>query len=185
MNRLFNPFRYIAGTKALVLGIVFIISSALLLYSNDMIQDSYIHLGIADAALWQVMLVQFAWWIIPAILLYAGGLLLTKSHIRIIDILGTTAFSQLLLIPMIAPLLLPAVKDGSLRIVENLLQGVSAATNDLLAVMLYGIWSTLLLILFYIWNYHAFATSCNLKGWKPITFYIFIQIVITIVGSII
>lgn len=184
MNRLFNPFRYIAGTKALVLGIIFIISSALLLYSNDMIQDSYIHLGMADVALWQVILVQFAWWIVPAMLLYAGGLLLTKSQIRIIDILGTTAFSQLLLIPMIAPLLLPIVKDGSLRVVDNLLQGATAATGDLIAVMLYGIWSTLLLVLFYIWNYQAFSTSCNVKGTKAIIFYVAVQVIISIAGTL-
>lgn len=184
MNKLFNPFRYIAGTKALVLGIIFIISSALLLYSNNMIQDSYIHLGMADVALWQVILVQFAWWIVPAMLLYAGGLLLTKSQIRIIDILGTTAFSQLLLIPMIAPLLLPIVKDGSLRVVDNLLQGATAATGDLIAVMLYGIWSTLLLVLFYIWNYQAFSTSCNVKGTKAIIFYIAVQVIISIAGTL-
>jgi hypothetical protein len=184
MNRLFNPFRYIAGTKALVLGIMFIISSALMLYSNDMIQDSYIHLGTADVALWQVMLAQFAWWIVPAMLLYAGGLLLTKSQIRIIDVLGTTAFSQLLMIPMIAPLMLPVVKEGSVRVVENLMQGVAASTGDLLAVMLNGIWSTLLLVLFYIWNYHAFSTSCNVKGSKAIIFYIAVQVVITIAGSL-
>ena len=184
MNRLFNPFRYIAGTKALVLGIIFIISSALMLYSDNMIQDSYVHIGLADVTLWQVLLVQFMWWIIPAVLLYTGGLLLTKSHIRIIDVLGTTAFSQLLLIPMIAPLLLPIVKDGSMRVVDNLLQGVAASTGDLLAVMLNGIWSTLLLVLFYIWNYNAFSTSCNVKGSKAIIFYIAVQVVITIVGSL-
>ena len=69
MNRLFNPFRYIAGSKALVLGIIFIISSALLLYSDDLIQDSYIHIGMADVSLWQVLLVQFMWWLVPAMLL--------------------------------------------------------------------------------------------------------------------
>ena len=68
MKNLFNPFRYIAGTKALVLGVIFIISSGFMLYSNDMIQDSYVHIGLSDVALWQVMAVQFVWWLIPAIL---------------------------------------------------------------------------------------------------------------------
>ena len=185
MNRLFNPFRYIAGTKALVLGIIFIISSALLLYSDGMIQSSYIHIGFANATFWQVLLVQFVWWIIPTILLYAGGLLMSKSRIRIIDILGTTAFSQLILIPMTAPLLLPAVKNGTQNIINTLLQGVTPASGDMLAVMLYAIWSMLCLVLFYVWNYNAFATSCNLKGTKPIAYFIFIQIVITVVGSVI
>ena len=184
MNRLFNPFRYIAGSKALVLGIIFIISSALLLYSDNLIQDSYVHIGMADVALWQVMLVQFLWWIVPAALLYAGGLLLSKSHIRIIDVLGTTAFSQLILIPMIAPLLLPAVKNGTLTVVESTLNGTMAATGDILAVMIYGIWSTILLVLFYVWNYNAFATSCNVKGWKAIIYYIVVQVALSIAGTL-
>lgn len=183
MNQLINPFRYIAGTKALVLGIIFIISSALLLYSDGMIQDSYIHLGFANVSFWQVLLVQFAWWLIPAILLYAGGLLLSSSHIRLIDVLGTTAFSQLLLIPMIAPMLLPVVKDSLLVVMETILQGQTLASTNMLAIMLYSMWSMLLLVLFFIWNYNAFSTSCNVKGWKAVTFYIVVQVVITIAGS--
>lgn len=184
MKQLFNPFRYIAGTKALVLGIIFIFSSALLLYSDGMIQDSYVHIGFADVALWHVILVQFAWWLIPAILLYTGGVFLSKSHIRIIDVLGTTAFSQLLLIPMIAPMLIPAVKNGMMSILENLLHGIEPVASDMLAVMLYGIWATLLLVLFYIWNYNAFATSCNVKGAKAIIYYIVVQVVLSIAGTL-
>ena len=184
MNRLFNPFRYIAGTKALVLGIMFIISSALMLYSDNMIQDSYVHIGLADVTLWQVLLVQFMWWIIPAVLLYTGGLLLSKSHIRIVDVLGTTAFSQLILIPMIAPLLLPTVKNSTLTVIESTLNGTMAATADMLALMIYSIWSTLMLVLFFVWNYNAFATSCNVKGWKAITYYIAVQVIISIAGTL-
>lgn len=184
MNNLFNPFRYIAGTKALVLGIIFIISSGLLLYSDNMIQDSYIHIGIADATLWHVMLVQFLWWIVPALLLYVGGLLLSKSHIRIVDVLGTTAFSQLLLIPMIAPMLLPAVKNGFLTLIDNMLNGLAVDNGSMLALMLYSLWSLLLLVLFFVWNYNAFATSCNVKGAKAILYFIAVQVFITVIGSI-
>lgn len=184
MNRLFNPFRYIAGTKALVLGIIFIISSGLLLYSDNLIQDSYIHIGIADATLWHVMLVQFLWWIVPAVLLYVCGLLLSKSHIRIIDVLGTTAFSQLLLIPMIAPMLLPVVKNGFLTVVDTMLNGAMPDNGSMLAVMIYSMWSMLLLALFFVWNYNAFATSCNVKGAKAVVAYIFVQLLITVAGSL-
>jgi hypothetical protein len=184
MKNLFNPFRYIAGTKALVLGVIFIVSSGFMLYSNDMIQDSYVHIGLSDVALWQVMAVQFVWWLIPAILLYAGGLMLSKSKIRIIDVLGTTAFSQLILIPMIAPMMLPVVKNGSQNVINALLAAVRPETGDLMAVMLYGLWSTLFLVLFYVWNYNAFATSCNIKGTKAIVYFIAVQVVVTIVGSI-
>ena len=68
MNRLINPFRYIAGVKSLILGLIFILSSAFLLYSGGMIQDSYVHIGFARVALWQVILAHLAWWLIPAML---------------------------------------------------------------------------------------------------------------------
>lgn len=184
MNRLINPFRYIAGVKSLILGLIFILSSAFLLYSGGMIQDSYVHIGFARVALWQVILAQLAWWLIPAMLLYAGGLFLSSSRIRIIDVLGTTAFSQLLLIPMIAPLLLPAVKNGSMLVLESVMQGVAPAMSDMMPVMINGLWSTLLLILFYVWNYNAFATSCNVRGWKAILYFIAVQVIVTIAGTL-
>lgn len=185
MNRIFNPFRYIAGTKSLVLGIIFILSSSLLLYSGGMIQDSYVHIALADVSLWQVVLAQFAWWLIPAILLYTGGLFMSRSHIRIIDVLGTTAFSQLLLLPLIAPMLLPAVKNGTLSLLQSLQQGTEPVMGDMIALIIYALWSTLFLILFFVWNYNAFATSCNVKGAKAIIYFIAIQVLITILGSIV
>ena len=110
--------------------------------------------------------------------------MLSKSKIRIIDVLGTTAFSQLILIPMIAPMMLPVVKNGSQNVINALLAAVRPETGDLMAVMLYGLWSTLFLVLFYVWNYNAFATSCNIKGTKAIVYFIAVQVVVTIVGSI-
>ena len=98
MNRVFNPFRYIAGGKALAIGVVCIVASSLMLYSGGMIQDSFLHIGYADASLVKVFAVQCLWWLAPAMLLYLSGLAITKSKIRIIDILGTTAFAQIILL---------------------------------------------------------------------------------------
>lgn len=44
MDRLFNPFRYIAGTKSLVWGLIFIISEIVLLYGNGYVMDGYVHI---------------------------------------------------------------------------------------------------------------------------------------------
>jgi hypothetical protein len=52
-------------------------------------------------------------------------------------------------------------------------------------LMLYGIWSIFFCIIFYIWNYNAFAVSCNVGGWKAIAAFIAVQVVVTIVGTII
>lgn len=185
MDRLFNPFRYIAGTKSLVLGLIFMVSAVFLLYSAGMIQDGYLHIAPTDAAIWSILLMQLLWWIVPALFYYVGGLLLSRSHIRIVDVLGTTAFAQLLLIPMIAPMLLPAVKNGMNTILQALQQGVQPAMGDMMAVMISGIVSTLFIVLFFIWNYNAFATSCNVRGWKAVLYFVVVQLVVTFVGVLV
>lgn len=182
MKALFNPFRYIAGAKALIFGLVFIVASTLLLYSGGFIQDSYIHISMAEASFLNVLGTQTIWWIIPAVLLYLCGLLLSKSKIRIIDILGTTAFAQLILLMMIAPMLLPAVQNASLEMVATLQSGGIPTPG--LPLVVYSFWSMICLVLFFIWNYNAFAVSCNVSGkWVILTF-IAVQVVVTLVGAL-
>ncbi len=185
MKALFNPFRYIAGAKALIFGLVFIVASTLLLYSGGFIQDSYIHIGMAKASLWYVGAMQIVWWLLPALLLYLCGVLLSKSKIRIIDILGTTAFAQIIMLIMIAPMLLPVVMNNMLESVATLQSGAIIEPTSLMPTMIYSIWSLICLIFFYIWNYNAFAVSCNVSGWKAIVAFIAVQVVMTIVGTLI
>ena len=185
MKALFNPFRYIAGAKALIFGLVFIVASTLLLYSGGFIQDSYIHIGMAEAPLWHVATMHFIWWLLPALLLYLCGLALSKSKIRIIDILGTTAFAQLILLLMIAPMLLPVVMNNMLESVASLQTGAVPDMAEFTPMIIYSIWSLIYLVLFYIWNYNAFAVSCNVGGWKAIVAFIAVQVVVTIVGTLI
>ncbi len=184
MERLFNPFRYLAGGKALTLGAIFIVSSALLLYSGGLIQDSYVHIAPSGAAFWQILLVQILWWIVPAILYYTCGLFMTSSRIRIIDVLGTTAFAQLLYLPLIAPLHIPAIQEASNITLQAINQGLQPTLLDMMIIMLGGIWSFAFLALYYIWNYKAFSVSCNVNGEKAIITFIIIQIILTVAGSI-
>lgn len=184
MKALFNPFRYIAGAKALTMGYLFIVASALMLYSGNLIQDSYIHISMAEASFLNVLGTQIIWWIIPAVLLYLCGLLLSKSKIRIIDILGTTAFAQIILLLMIAPMLLPVVMNNMLESVASLQSGAIIEPTSLIPTMIYSIWSMICLVLFFIWNYNAFAVSCNVSGkWAILTF-IAVQVVVTLAGAL-
>ena len=184
MKALFNPFRYIAGAKALILGLIFIVASALMLYSGNLIQDSYVHIGMASAPLWCVLAMQIVWWLLPAVLLYLCGAVLSKSKIRLIDILGTTAFAQLVMVLLIAPILLPAVMNNSLEMIATLQSGAMPEMASMIPMLIYSLWSTVCLVLFYIWNYNAFATSCNVGGWRAVLTFIGVQIAVTIVGML-
>lgn len=167
------------------MGIIFIAASTLMLYSGGMIQDSYIHFGFAPATLWYIGATQIVWWLLPALLLYLCGLALSKSKIRLIDILGTTAFAQLTMVLMIAPMLLPAVQSNIFDILAAIQSGVMPNTPKMIPMLIAGIWAILSLILYYIWNYNAFAVSCNVNGWKAILTFIVVQIAVTIVGGFI
>lgn len=184
MMNLFNPFRYLAGTKSLILGLIFIVSTVFLLYSGGLIQDSYLHIAPTEATIWGILLMQLLWWIVPALLYYVGGLLLSRSHIRTVDVLGTTAFAQLLLIPMVAPMLLPSVKNGMESVLQAVQQGLQPVMSDMIGLMISGIVTTLFLVLFYVWNYNAFAISCNVRGAKAIIYFIAVQILVTIMGAL-
>lgn len=184
MDRLFNPFRYIAGTKSLVWGLIFIISEIVLLYGNGYVMDGYVHITLKpdSVLLWQASLIQCAMWLLPALLLYACGAVMSHSKIRIVDILGTTAFAQLLLLPIIVPMLIPSVADMLKNIADALLDPSSAALENLpgVSLLLFGLWSLAWLILFYVWNYNAFATSCNVRGAKAIAVYVAVVLVVTL-----
>ena len=187
MDRLFNPFRYIAGTKSLVWGLIFIISEIVLLYGNGYVMDGYVHITYKpdDMLLWPAALVQVVMWLLPALLLYCCGLVMSHSKIRVVDILGTTAFAQLLLLPIIVPMLIPAVADMLKTVADAALDPSFVSIIDTLPVvplLLFAVWSLVWLILFYVWNYNAFSTSCNVRGAKAITVYIVVSLVVAIVA---
>lgn len=174
MRRLANPFRYLAGSKALLLGLVFLLATALLLHAASMVQDSLLHFAVVPGlSFGQVLAAQLLLWLLQALLLYAVGRLLSRSKIRPIDLLGTTAFAQLPLLPINLPLLVPACSDLLLhRLSERILQGGVPAPFEVAALLLYALYAIALLILYYVWNYQALAVSCNLHGSKAIAAYI-------------
>lgn len=179
MDRLFNPFRYIAGTKSLVWGLIFIISEIVLLYGNGYVMDGYVHITHKPDGmlLWQAALVQVVMWLLPALLLYCCGLVMSHSKIRVVDILGTTAFAQLLLLPIIVPMLIPAVAD--MLVFPNAFEPKNLSV---VTILLFGVWSLVWNALFYVWNYNAFSVSCNVRGAKAITVYIVVSLVVAIVA---
>lgn len=55
-------------------------------------------------------------------------------------------------------------------------------TLPVVPLLLFAVWSLVWLILFYVWNYNAFSTSCNVRGAKAITVYIVVSLVVAIVA---
>ena len=176
MNRFLNPFRYLAGTKALAWGLLFILLTAGVLCAASMVQDSLLHFAfVRGLSFGRVLAAELALWLLPAVGLYGAGLLVSRSKIRPIDVLGTTAFAQLPLLPMNLPFLFPQMKTWTEGLRHTLSAGGMPGTGMLVLLTVYGGVAIALLVLFYLWNYRAFSVSCNVRGPKAVVAFIVVQ----------
>lgn len=183
MKRLANPYRYVAGGRALVLGLAFIAIESCWLHALGLYQNSYLHFGPAPAGFTfaQTIAAQTTMWLLPAVLLYACGALLSKSKIRAIDIFGTTALAQAPLLLLLAPLSIAPLAELLHRLPAALLaEGKLPAPAETAALILYGIWSLAALALFFTRNYQAYTVSCNLRGGRAAGSYIAAVVVATL-----
>ena len=161
-----NPFIRIAGGQALIWGFLGLIVSTLLCWISGYHYHGLLHFGPApDPAWWCYLAEHLIVWLIPALLFYLGGLFLSHSRIRVIDVLGTVLFAQLPLLGMNLISLLPAMRMMSQMNMNMSPEEMLAQPYFVLAMIL-----TLLglpfLILTLIWMFNALKVSCNLKQWK-------------------
>lgn len=160
-----NPFIRIAGGQALIWGFLGLIVSTLLCWISGH-YHGLLHFGPAPNPAWWCYLAEhLIVWLIPALLFYLGGLFLSHSRIRVIDVLGTVLFAQLPLLGMNLISLLPAMRMMSQMNMNMSPEEMLAQPYFVLAMIL-----TLLglpfLILTLIWMFNALKVSCNLKQWK-------------------
>ena len=161
-----NPFIRIAGGQALIWGFLGLIVSTLLCWISGYHYHGLLHFGPAPNPAWWCYLAEhLIVWLIPALLFYLGGLFLSHSRIRVIDVLGTVLFAQLPLLGMNLISLLPAMRMMSQMNMNMSPEEMLAQPYFILAMIL-----TLLglpfLILTLIWMLNALKVSCNLKQWK-------------------
>ena len=161
-----NTFIRIAGGQALIWGFLGLIVSTLLCWISGYHYHGLLHFGPAPNPAWWCYLAEhLIVWLIPALLFYLGGLFLSHSRIRVIDVLGTVLFAQLPLLGMNLISLLPAMRMMSQMNMNMSPEEMLAQPYFVLAMIL-----TLLglpfLILTLIWMFNALKVSCNLKQWK-------------------
>ncbi len=173
---LFNPFRFIAGFKALLLGLMIILLSSFIgSFSNthfDGVLD--VHIGAAKP-LWFFLAEGLIDWICLAVPLLLFGLIVSRSSFRTVDVLGTQALARWpYLISALA--MLPNANQRVLAyLMSKLIQKAPAAAINPADVFIFGFAMTLLLLMT-IWTvalmYRAYAVSCNIKGARAIVTFI-------------
>jgi hypothetical protein len=179
---LFNPFKFIAGNKALLLGISAMIISAILSCIGKVHQDGIIdmHEGRMTAS-YLYFVEPFIDWVCTFIPLYIFGRFTSDSSVRFIDIAGTAALARY---PVIIAVIINMFFVPFINIKElSDIQSISSGTMTELiisgaAVLFIIIWIVALL-------YNAYSTSANLKGPKAIWTFIASMLIAEVLSKVI
>lgn len=159
-----NPFERIAGFTTLAIGVAGLFLSAVINYFTGWHAHGLLHFGPApNLAFYCFLGEQLIIWLIPATIFYLGGLLLSSSRIRLVDVYGTTAFAMLPLVLNSFSYCLPGWME-----MDNIPHNSSPLSIEITSGLMGLLMLTLLVILFivwmFIWLWQAVKVSCNLKG---------------------
>lgn len=183
---LFNPFVYVAGAKALALGVGAVLIAGGLGYLARTHFDGVLdtHTG-AAAPFWIFLGEGLADWLCLALTLLAAGRLISRTSFRTVDLLGTQALARW---PTILIALLTTPK-GFTRFGETLVQQFSKNQKpefngpDALVFLLVVLLMIPLLCWVVLLMYRSFSVSCNIKGGKAIVTFIVSLIIAEVVSK--
>ncbi len=163
LKLILNPFEKIAGSKALFVGLLFIIISWLASYPIGLHYKGLLSIGpAANDGLWILLFERIIIWLIPATLFYVGGRLLSSSKIRAIDVWGTMAFAQIPLTLFVFYCYIPPIRWLLSMDMGRPLMEI-AEDPEFIRSALFTLPGLLFFVLALIWMFHALRVSCNLK----------------------
>lgn len=180
---LFNPFKYVTGFHALLLGVGVIVVSALVAWPGKTHFDGVLDLHIGfEAPVWVFFAEGILNWLCLAVPLYFFGLIISKSAPRFIDVFGTQALARWPYL-IAALVMLP---EANRRFSTELLQAVNkggfalASINyaDMTIFIFCSIAGLVMLVWMVVLMYRAYAVSCNLRGAIPI-----VTFIISLIGA--
>ena len=185
---LFNPFRILAGPKALILGVTVILITAVLgSFSNthfDGVLD--VHTG-QQAPVWLFLAESLIDWLCMVLFLFFSALIFSRSQWRFVDILGTQALSRWPTLISALVMLPDANRRFGEYLISQLDQGSATATINPVDAAIFFI-AAIVALLMLVWMvalmYKAYAVSCNLKGAKAIVTFIISLIIAEAVSKV-
>ncbi len=163
---LFNPFIYVAGSRALITGLVLMVITAIIAFVSHTHFDGVIdvHTSRNPAPLAVSFMEQIVNLACVIILFYAAGLLFSKSSVRLVDIAGTLSLARwpMIFVAIIGFGLIAPASDSLKVVMESI-----TPLHILLSIvsLLLSIWMIALM-------YNAFTVSANIKGGKALIVFI-------------
>jgi hypothetical protein len=165
-EKLFDPFLFLAGGKALFIGLIAMAATAFVGYYSYAHFDGLLdfHTGTSRSPWYYHAIEQALDWGLTTIVFYLSGKLFTRSSaIRLIDVAGTLALARW---PLFFNALIAFGIDGNVRL-DNIPASLIVWA---LVGMVFVIWSVILM-------YNALKVSCNIKKDK-MTFVFIVSIVV-------
>lgn len=173
---LLNPFVYIAGGKALLVGVVAILVAGLIGSLSRTHFDGVldVHTG-SPAPLWFFVSEGVIDWLCLSVILWLLGMIVSKTSFRAVDLFGTQALARwpTLLIGSIA--LIPAYNRFLEQLRRQLLTpnaGIGFSAADMIIGSVVLLFTMLLIIWVVLLTYRSYAISCNLAGGKAVVSFI-------------
>ena len=186
---LLNPFKFIAGIKSLIAGILIILTTAFIGYLSHTHFPDLISVKICPAFPLSYYIFQsLANWLVFSIILYIGTLIFSASSVRLIDIIGTQALART---PYLIVSWIGFSNSLTLFSKYMLWKGlhygnpVNLSIGDAITAVSMMILSLLTLIWMVTLMFSAFRVSANLKGTKSIILFIVVFIISMILTSMI
>ncbi len=173
---LFNPFYYIAGGKALVVGVVLILGAGFIGALSNSHFDGVLdfHTGVT-APLWVFVVEGIIDWIAISSFLFLGGKIISKSHVRVIDIFGTQALARSPGLVTMLFALLPGYRRFAGHLAAQYIKTLPSVQTNQGDIIIFVI-TVLIAILMLVWMvalmYRAYSVSCNVVGGKAIGVFI-------------
>lgn len=163
---LFNPFKFIAGSRALFIGLAGMLISAIICLMTQQHLDGVIDVhGRHQAPAWLYFAEPVIDWLCFVLPLYIFGLILSGSQIRFIDVAGTGAMARYpVLVIVLLSLLYPPALKNSPKIVETILGHPELMIRLVILAFVsipFIVWAVALM-------YNGYAISANLKGPRAI-----------------
>jgi hypothetical protein len=174
---LFNPFIRIAGTRALIMGLLMMAITAVVCYYSTTHFDGVIDAHTGRATRMYVYFIEpLVDWGLVTLLFYIAGKIFSRSSIRFIDVAGTQALARWVML-FTAAIGFFVVAPDTAHGVDELVKSIQPSMIIIgLVEMVFAIWMIALM-------YNAFTISCNLKGGKAIGIFIVTLLAAEILSS--
>jgi hypothetical protein len=187
---LFNPFYYLAGGKAFVIGLVIMFISGIIAYFSRSHFDGVLdfHIG-ASTPIWFNLVEVIVDWVSLVIPLIVTGLIISKTRFRVIDVFGTQALARYPAIFMTVTAFVPGYQEliaklmvvtpiDAAKIISENIGGLVILMAISIIIMIFAVWMIALM-------YRAFAVSCNVSGWKAIVGFIIAILIGEVISKIV